>query len=134
TTYKQFRLAELYLNLAEAENEANGPTDIAYEAVNKVRERAGMPDFPAGLSKEEFQKRIRRERRVEFALEENRFYDVKRWKILADVGKVTTGMEWTRDEDGSLTNRRIVTIRRNSWTDKYLLFPIPLGETVKMPG
>lgn len=133
-TYKQFRLAELYLNLAEAENEANGPTGIAYDAVNVVRARAGMPGLPAGLSRDEFRERVRRERRVEFALEENRFYDVKRWKILSEVGKITSGMEWKKAADGRLTNRRIVTIRRNSWQDKFLLFPIPLGEIIKMPG
>ena len=134
TTYKQFRLAEIYLNLAEAENEANGPTTVAYNAVNTVRARAGMPNFPEGLSKEEFRERIQRERRVEFALEENRFYDMRRWKILQEVGKITTGMEWTKLSNGTLTNQRIVTIRRRSWEDKYLLFPIPLGETIKMPG
>lgn len=133
TTYKQFRLAELYLNLAEAENEANGPTEKAYNAVNTVRRRAGMPDLK-DLSKEKLRERIRNERRVEFALEENRFYDVKRWKILDKVGKITTGMEWVKNDDGSLANRRIVTIRRNSWQDRFLLFPIPVAETVKMRG
>lgn len=134
TTYKPFRLAEIYLNFAEAENEANGPTAEAYAAVNTVRARAGMPDFPAGLSQDEFREKLRRERRVEFALEENRFYDIRRWEILDQVGKITTGMEWTKHDDGTLTNQRIVTIRRQSWEDKYKLFPIPLGETIKMPG
>jgi len=134
TTYKLFRLAEIYLNFAEAENEANGPTADAYKAVNTVRARVGMPGFPAGLTKDQFRERLRRERRVEFALEENRFYDMRRWKILKDVGKITTGMEWTRQSDGKLTSQRIVTIRRKSWEDKYLLFPIPLRETIKMPG
>lgn len=133
TTYKTFRLAEVYLNLAEAENEANGPTE-AYGPINEVRARAGMPALPMGLSQDQMRERIRRERRVEFALEENRFYDMRRWEILADVGKVTTGMEWTEGEDGTLTNRRIVTIRRSSWEDKYSLFPIPLSEITRMPG
>src|SRR5690606_24015150 len=106
-TFKLFRLAEIYLNLAEAENEANGPTPIAYEAINTVRARANMPALPAGLSKEQFRERVRRERRVEFAMEEQRFYDVKRWKILSEVGKVTTGMQWTKNEDGQLQNKRI---------------------------
>ncbi len=93
-----------------------------------------MPALPAGLSKDQMRERIRRERRVEFALEENRFYDMRRWTILEDVGKITTGMEWTKEDDGTLTNRRIVTIRRSSWEDKYLLFPIPLSEITRMPG
>lgn len=134
TTYKLFRLAEIYLNLAEAENEANGPTAQAYEPINVVRARAGMPALPAGLTKDQMRERIRRERRVEFALEENRFYDVKRWKILDKVGKITTGMAWTRAADGSLTNERIVTIRRQSWQDRFLLLPIPLSEVTRMPN
>ncbi|MCE7042824.1 RagB/SusD family nutrient uptake outer membrane protein [Dyadobacter sp. CY312] len=134
TTYKQFRLAEIYLNLAEAENEANGPTPDAHNAVNTVRARAGMPKLPAGLTKDQFRERLIRERRVEFALEENRFYDMRRWKILKKVGKITSGMSWTKNSDGTLTNERIVTIRRQSWEDKFLLFPIPLAEVTKMPA
>ena len=57
TTYKQYRLAEIYLNLAEAENEANGHTPEACNAVNTVRARAGMPGFPEGLTQDEFRER-----------------------------------------------------------------------------
>ncbi|SEJ16175.1 Starch-binding associating with outer membrane [Dyadobacter sp. SG02] len=134
TTYRLFRLAEIYMNLAEAENEANGPTADAYQAINTVRKRAGMPPLPAGLTKDQLRERIRRERRVEFALEENRFYDVKRWKILDKAGKITSGMAWTRRPDGTLTNERIVTIRRQSWQDRFLLFPLPLSEITRIPG
>lgn len=134
TTYKLFRLAEIYLNAAESENEANGPTTAAYSAVNTVRARAGMPNFPAGLTKDQFRERLRRERRVEFALEENRFYDMRRWNILKENGRVSTGMEWTKAANGTLSNKRIVTINRSSFEDKYKLFPIPLAEITKMPG
>src|SRR3546814_7546134 len=101
TTYKTFRLAEIYLNLAEAENEANGPAE-AYGPINEVRVRAGMPALPAGLSKDQMRERIRRERRVEFAMEENRFYDMRRWTILEEVGKITTGMERTEEHTSEL--------------------------------
>lgn len=129
-SYRLFRFAELYLNFAEAENEVNGPTTEVYNSINKVRNRAGMPSLPQGLSKETMRDRIRRERRVEFALEENRFYDMRRWNILNETGKVTTGMRWTKEG----TNERVVTFRRLSYTDKYLLFPIPIKETVKLKG
>ncbi|MCW3079707.1 RagB/SusD family nutrient uptake outer membrane protein [Segetibacter sp.] len=133
-SYKTFRFAEIYLNFAEAENEANGPTSEVYDAVNTVRARAQMPALPAGLSKDAMRERLRRERRVEFALEENRFYDMRRWLILKNVGKVTTGMEWAKQSNGTLTNKRIVTINRKSWEDKFLLFPIPLSEITKVPS
>jgi len=91
--FKKYRLAELYLNLAEAANEAEGPTGDVYEAVNAVRNRADMPDLPQGLSKADMRERIRRERRVELVWEEHRFWDVRRWKILDQTDKLVTGME-----------------------------------------
>lgn len=134
TLWRIYRLGELYLTLAEAENEANGPTAEAYAAVNKVRQRAGMPNFPAGMSKDEFRERIRRERRIEMAIEENRFYDIRRWNIMSENSKVKTGMQWTKHEDGSLSNKRIVSVRCEATSDpKYLLLPISLDETIRMP-
>ena len=135
TLWRIYRLGELYLSLAEAENEANGPTQIAYEAVNKVRHRAGMPDLSANLTKEQFRDRIRRERRVEMAIEENRFYDIRRWKILPEVSKFKTGMRWEKNDDGSLRQTRIVAVDcQPTADDKYYLLPIPLSETIRMPN
>ena len=99
--FKKYRLAEVYLNLAEAENEANGPTTVAYDAVNAVRNRAGMKSLPAGLDKTALRERIRRERRVELAWEEHRFWDVRRWKILGQTDKLVTGMEIKGGSGGS---------------------------------
>lgn len=101
--YKKYRLAELYLNYAEAENEANGASAEAYTAINTVRRRAGMPDLQPGLSKDEFRDRIRRERRVEMAWEEHRFWDVRRWKILQQTDKLVTGMEIRQTGGGAVT-------------------------------
>lgn len=136
TLFRIYRLGELYLNLAEAENEANGPTTIAYSAVNTVRARAKMPDLPAGMSKEEFRERIRRERRVETAIEEDRYYDSRRWgsTYFVNASKVKTGMRWIKAADGSLSNTRIVVVKPKMAIPKYLLMPIPLGETIRMPG
>lgn len=86
------RYAEVLLNYAEAMNEAYGPdakptingTPAVYsavEAVNLVRARAGMPDFPAGMTVADFRTKLQNERRVEMAFEEQRFFDVRRWKI-----------------------------------------------------
>ncbi|MBC7416866.1 MAG: RagB/SusD family nutrient uptake outer membrane protein, partial [Pedobacter sp.] len=132
--WKKYRLAEIYLNFAEAENEANGPTGEAYAAVNIVRNRAQMPNLPAGLDKIQFRERVRRERRVEFAMEEHRFWDVRRWKILNQTDRVVTGMEIIKDPTtGALTYNRFVTERRNAWADKFLIFPIPLNEAAIIP-
>ncbi|MET6996509.1 RagB/SusD family nutrient uptake outer membrane protein [Chitinophaga defluvii] len=133
TRFKKYRLAELYLNLAEAENEAHGPTNIAREAVRKIRARVNMPDFPANLSQQQFQERVRKERRVELAFEEHRFWDVRRWKILNQTDKLVTGMEIIKQPDNSFTYSRFVTERRNAWSDKFLILPIPIKETAIIP-
>ena len=76
-----FRLGEQYLNYAEALNEAQGPVADVYTNVNIIRERAGLPGLPLGLSKEEMRERIRHERQIELAFETHRFFDARRWKI-----------------------------------------------------
>ncbi len=131
--FKKYRLGEIYLNLAEASNEAYGPTEEVYEAVNAIRARANMPVLPAGLSKEDMRNRIRRERTVELAFEEHRIWDVRRWKILHLTDKLTTGMEWTKTGEGQFTGKRIIAGRRKSWTDNHLVIPIPLSELILMP-
>lgn len=75
-----FRVGELYLNLAEALNEYNpAPTDEVYEAVNIIRDRAGMPDLPEDLTQSQMRDRIKNERDIELAFEDHRFWDIRRW-------------------------------------------------------
>jgi starch-binding outer membrane protein, SusD/RagB family len=81
-----FRLAEAHLNYAEALNEAQGPVAAAYTAVNTIRNRSGMPNLPAGLTKDQFRTRIQNERDIELAFEEHRFWDIRRWKIAENEG------------------------------------------------
>ena len=132
--WRVYRLAEIYLNLAEAENEANGPDQVAYDAVNAIRLRAGMPPLPAGLTKDGFRERVRNERRVELAFEEKRFWDVRRWKILDQTDRSTSGMKWIKNSNSSFTGTRFVVGNRLSWSDKYLIFPIPLTEISALPA
>ncbi|MBC7893298.1 MAG: RagB/SusD family nutrient uptake outer membrane protein [Sphingobacteriaceae bacterium] len=81
-----FRLAEAYLSYAEALNEAQGPVQAAYDAVNTIRQRSGMPKLPAGLSKEQFRERVRNERDIELAFEDHRLYDIRRWMVAENEG------------------------------------------------
>ena len=81
-----FRLAEAYLNYAEALNEAQGPVPAAYDAVNTIRQRSGMPKLPTGLTKEQFRDRVRNERDIELAFEDHRLYDIRRWRIAENDG------------------------------------------------
>ncbi|GAA0548766.1 RagB/SusD family nutrient uptake outer membrane protein [Chitinophaga japonensis] len=81
------RYADILLMYAEAQNETSGPDQGVYDAVNAVRARQGinMPPLPAGLSQTEMRQRIRRERRVEFALEGTRYFDLLRWRIAKET-------------------------------------------------
>lgn len=73
------RYAEILLNAAEALNEVKGP-EAAYDYVNQVRARVGMPAYK-GMTKEQLRERIRNERRIELAFEDHRFFDERRWKL-----------------------------------------------------
>ena len=77
-----YRYAEILLNAAEAVNEAEGPAQ-AYQYVNQVRARVGMPAY-SGMTKDQFRDRIRNERRIELCFEDHRFFDARRWMLYAD--------------------------------------------------
>lgn len=76
TPWVVFRLGEIYLNLAEACVEIGGKEQEALDAVNAIRDRAGIKSLDAiSLDK------VRHERKVELAFEKHRFWDMKRWRI-----------------------------------------------------
>ena len=102
-----FRYADLILVKAEAENEVNGATPAAYVDVNKIRVRAGLKSLKAGLTKDQFRDAIMNERNLELALEQVRWFDLKRTGRLKDV---------------------LTAAGLGKWNDKYLLFPIPQSE------
>ncbi len=81
-----YRYAEVLLMFAEAENEANGPTAAAYDAINQVRARAKLPPL-AGLSQDSLRAAVRLERSWELAFESKRLFDLKRWGTFYDVLK-----------------------------------------------
>ena len=89
TNYIVIRYADILLMYAEAQNEYAGPDPSVYDAVNKVRERAGMPDLPDGLSKDAMRDAIHHERRVEFAAEGYYYNDIRRWKTAENVMNAT---------------------------------------------
>jgi len=127
--WKYFRYAEILLNYAEAKNEASGPDNTVYDAVNKVRERAGMPDLPTGLSKDAMRLLIRNERRIELAYEEHRYFDVRRWKIAMETeNKPANGIYISKADDGSLSFSTKVALSGKSFMEQHYWFPIPLDE------
>lgn len=101
TSSSVLRYAEVVLVKAEAENELNGPTQAAYDALNDIRRRAYWNPYTnsqnqptdgttlelSGLSKEEFREALQAERFKEFILEGNRWFDLKRWHNLVKTIK-----------------------------------------------
>jgi len=132
-----YRYAEALLSFAEAANEYLGsPTDAslgisAIEALNQVRDNAGMPSVEV-TSYSDFQQAVRREWRVEFAFEDHRFWDIRRW----DIGQATQGqvdgVEITKVGSSFNYARKVVETR--SWSAKMNLFPIPQTETFSNPN
>jgi hypothetical protein len=130
TPWRYIRYAEILLNYAEAQNEANGPDQSVYDAVNAVRNRAGMPDLPAGLDKMQMRERIRNERRVELAFEEHRYFDVRRWKIAMETENEPAGrVVIYKAENGILTyDYTQEALSGKMFMDQHYWFPIPENE------
>ena len=133
-TWIIFRLGELYLDYAEAVYNATGSANdktygmSANEAINVLRTRAdvNMPKFTEDGA--EWVERYERERLVELAFENHRFWDVRRWKKGAQyfkavqVAEISASMQLTRS-----------TVKRQ-WDDKYNFYPIPQTENKKNPN
>jgi starch-binding outer membrane protein, SusD/RagB family len=135
-----FRLAEMYLNYAEAMNEVDGPTQQVRAAVNLVRARSGVIELPVDLTsdKRSMRARIQRERGIELCFEEQRWWDARRWSTGED-GELAA--KWF----GGPMNRAVITKSGSTvtyaeeayFTRIYLpnnnLYQIPLGELYKNP-
>lgn len=120
------RLGEVFLNYAEALNEADPGNPDILKYVNRIRERAGIPNLPSSIlsSQENMREAIRRERRVEFALEGNiRFNDMRRWKIAEEVFKTPIyGLNNLGSTDEEFYKRKVFMTR--SFHKKMYLWPI----------
>lgn len=126
-----FRLGEFYLNYAEAVFKYLGTADAtdtdfrisAREAVNTVRNRTDvkMPGLPEGMSNVDFWTRYKRERMVELAFENHRFWDIRRWKE-GGINSIDR-MEITKKTNGAFAYKR--STKALVWEDKMYLFPIP---------
>jgi len=84
-TWVILRLAEIFLNYAEALNESEPGHPDVLKYINLIRNRAGIEEYGNGIElpagQAAMREAIRKERRVELAFENNRFFDVRRWKI-----------------------------------------------------
>lgn len=117
-----FRYAEILLAIAEAENEINGPTQKAHNAINRIRARKGieMPSLPTGLNQVQMREKIRHERRIELAFEGHRYFDLKRWRI---IGEIMNNFD-----------ESTLPLYKSVFEDRFYLWPIPQSEIDKNNG
>jgi hypothetical protein len=132
-----FRLAEVYLNYAEALNEYDpGNADIR-KYINLIRERAGIPQYgtAAGqlsepVGQDGWRQAIRKERRVELAFEYHRYFDTRRWKIAAQTdGGPMYGMDVNATNTTDFTKR--VVFENRVFLNKNYLWNILQSELNK---
>lgn len=135
-----FRYAEVLLNFAEAENEFSGPTAEVYNAIKALRKRAGiLPGtddqygLKAGMSKTDMRAIIHNERRIELSFEEHRFWDIRRWKIAADVYNTAPlqGMNIQKTSGGVLYFNMIAVLTTVFKSPQMYFYPIPYSEVIK---
>lgn len=138
------RLAELYLMQAEAWNEAEGPSEKVYEAINKVRERAGIPTVqeswarsyhPEKIStKEGMREIIRQETNIELAFEGHRYWNLRRWNIAQELGEPLKGWNIAADNAEGFYNNWEgpvdVWTKRKFISPRDYLFPIRSEEVM----
>jgi hypothetical protein len=120
------RYADVLLMYAEAKIELNEIDQSVYDAINAVRERAGLPPVTGPLTQDELREIVRHERRVELALEGLRLFDIRRWEIGEEVmpGR-SYGIDYVNDE-GELET--ILGDNRFFDPARDYLWPIPLKE------
>lgn len=143
------RYAEVLLTYAEAKNEITALDASAFEAVNQIRRRVGMPDLqntdatkPTYCGTQDaLRQRIRNEWRVEFAMEgSKRKWDIRRWGIAKDVLNAPfLGMKYKKVDDPNapegdngkkciLYQGENIKLTGSKYEDHNYLFPIPQEE------
>jgi starch-binding outer membrane protein, SusD/RagB family len=122
-----FRLAEIYLNYAEAQYHL-GNEALAREYVNKVRTRVHMP--AVNTSGPQLLADIMQERRIELCFESKRFFDVRRWMIAEQTDDENAkGVEWKK-ENGTLSYK-VISVQERSFNPRMYYLPVPLSEINK---
>lgn len=137
----RIRFTEMFLDYAEAANEAYGPTSdggngfSAYDVLRAIRQRAlGLADDPYLESikndKDLMRNQIRIERRLEFCFENKRFWDLRRWKVgLDELNATAQGMKITNN--AGVMKYEVINVEERRFKDYQYYGPIPYGEIQK---
>ncbi|MEN9910134.1 MAG: hypothetical protein RLZZ540_3293 [Bacteroidota bacterium] len=137
----RLRYTELYLDYAEAANEAWGPLAngsygfSAYDVIKAIRKRAGISTGQTDAylesiksNKDAMRELIRNERRLELCFEGYRFWDLRRWKL--NLGESAQGMN-IQGTTASPTYTKIPSVEDRVFADYMFYGPISYNETLK---
>lgn len=133
-----YRYAEILLNYAEAENEyESSPSQSVYDAIIALRKRAGIEagedglyGLKANMTQDEMRQVIYSERRIEMAFEEQRYWDIRRWRLAETIFQnPLKGMVIVKSL-GTYTYNE-VNVLSTKFDIKYYLYPIPYSEVQK---
>ncbi|HLP37710.1 RagB/SusD family nutrient uptake outer membrane protein [Lacibacter sp.] len=144
--YVMLRKTEVYLNFAEAANEAYGPNVIppgasfsASTVIKNIRKGAGLTaatsdayvNEVAALGKDAFRNLIQNERRLELAFENHRYFDLRRWVL--PLNATVKGVVVTKT--GSTYSYAVQNVedRKLDMIRNYYL-PLPYTELSKSPS
>lgn len=125
------RYAEILMNYAEALNEIQGPCQDVYDLLDQVRHRAGITGSVADRAdlrdKTAMRNFIHKERTVEFAFEEHRSWDVRRWNVAVEaLSRPIYGINVAMD--GTVTRK---VAQQRVFEQKMYLYPVPETEDWK---
>ncbi|GHE36584.1 RagB/SusD family nutrient uptake outer membrane protein [Sphingobacterium griseoflavum] len=132
----QFRLALIFLDYAEALNEYEPGNAQIITYLNRIRTRAGVPTYgaaagqlPIPASQAAMREAIRKERQIELAFENVRYFDCRRWKTAASefAGEVF-GMNMFADGNAFYEK---TLIENRVFRQRDYLWPIPNNEILK---
>jgi hypothetical protein len=138
--FPMMRYAEVLLNYAEAVNEAGDNADArskAVEQLNRIRHRAGITTdlVAAEYTQATLRERIRKERRIELAFEEHRFFDIRRWKIAEKVMVLPAyGISRLPDAGNTKQPYRRAVLAGRSYNARMDLLPLPVDEVNNSNG
>lgn len=131
------RYTEIFLDYAEAANEAWGPKGkgthnySAYDVIRAIRQRAGILVDPyldeCAADQAKMRELIHNERRIELCFENHRFWDLRRWK--ADITETAKGVNIT--EEAGIPLYEEMDVENRNYKDYMYYGPIPQSETLK---
>ena len=122
------RYADVLLMLAEAINEVSGPTSEAIGFLNQVRTRAKLGPTTA-VTKDEFRTAVLKERRVELAFENHRWFDLKRTMTPAQLAAFMNA-HGAREKANPTVARGGVVFNALDYvyTDNEHILPVPAAQ------